>query len=53
MTKRGELELMLEILRLATRDKPSIIGEREMTEPIVAMDVMWAIRDNALYLQVK
>ena len=51
VTKRGELELMLEILRLAARDKPNMLGAKEMTDPVSAMDVMWAIRENALFKQ--
>lgn len=42
---------MLEILRLAAKDKPNMLGAKEMTDPVSAMDVMWAIRDNPLFKQ--
>ena len=48
VTERGMLELMLEILRLACRDRVGIT-ENGMVDPIMAMDVMWAMRDNSLF----
>lgn len=52
LSNRGRLELMLEILRLAAAKKRSLVGSNEMTDVVVAMDVMWALRDYSLFNEV-